>query len=186
MSGHYMNTRSSTLSKSSMGHPSKGTAKTGAKKDSTPPPLPSSKKAALPGQTSLKRKRDVQPCPGDASVTREHHHAPSPRKSKSKKPIEDDDGTVAEDPDSSPKKKRKPQSPVKSKNEEKRLRVFRKKAPQSYLEKLSRATSQRHVVWTLSWYRRAANTIVTECLSLTGLVAALKTFQKRPLMLVQN
>lgn len=41
-------------------------------------------------------------------------------------------------------KKRKTASPSKAKNEEKRLRVFRKHAPQSYLEKLSRAQSQRY------------------------------------------
>ena len=34
-----------------------------------------------------------------------------------------------------------------SKSEEKRLRIFRKKAPQSYLERLDRATSQRFVLY---------------------------------------
>ena len=40
-------------------------------------------------------------------------------------------------------KKRKPGTPRKSKDEEKRLKVFRKQPPQSYLEKLSRALGQR-------------------------------------------
>ena len=192
MPGHYITTRSSTLAKSSTEHPSDGIGNKGPKNDRTPSPLPSLNKAALPGYSSAKRKRDLQLCSGDASVAREHHHdplkwatLPSPRKSKSKKRMEDDSGTVAEDSGSPPKKRKKPQSPVKSKDEEKRLRVFRKKAPQSYLEKLSRATSQRHVVWTFSWHRRHANKVMAECLSLTGLVAALKTSQKRPLMLVQ-
>ena len=47
---------------------------------------------------------------------------------------------------SSPPKKQKTDSPSKKKDEEKRLRVFRKKAPLSYLEKLQRATSQRMFV----------------------------------------
>lgn len=48
----------------------------------------------------------------------------------------------------SPPKKQKTaaKSPSKRKDEEKRLRVFRKKAPLSYLEKLERATSQRMFV----------------------------------------
>ena len=149
-----MTTRSSILANSHSERSSNDTRRQGAKDESIPPQLPFLKKAALPGQISLKRKRDVQQCPGDDSVAREQHHAPllpatypSP-----KKLVEDDDGTVAEDPGSPPKKKRKAQSPVKSKNEEKRLRVFRKKATQSYLEKLSRATSQRHVVWTFAWH----------------------------------
>ena len=49
---------------------------------------------------------------------------------------------------SPPPKKRKSKtgSHSKAKDEEKRLRVFRKKAPLSYLEKLERATSQRMFV----------------------------------------
>lgn len=42
---------------------------------------------------------------------------------------------------SSPMKKTR--TPRKTKDEEKRLRVFRKRPPLSYLEKLNRATSQR-------------------------------------------
>ncbi len=51
-------------------------------------------------------------------------------------------------PGSPPSKKRKTKSDkvTKSEDEEKRLRVFRKKAPLSYLEKLERATSQRMFV----------------------------------------
>ena len=48
-----------------------------------------------------------------------------------------------EDFETSVSKKRKPVTPRKSKEEEKRLKVFRKQAPQSYLEKLSRALGQR-------------------------------------------
>lgn len=46
---------------------------------------------------------------------------------------------------SPPKKKKTNPSPDKDKNEEKRLRVYRKRAPQTYLEKLHRATSQRYI-----------------------------------------
>jgi len=51
-------------------------------------------------------------------------------------------------PGSPPSKKRKTKSDkvTKPEDEEKRLRVFRKKAPLSYLEKLERATSQRMFV----------------------------------------
>ena len=158
MSGHRMTTRSSISANSRSERSSNGTRKQGAKDVSTPSNLPLWKKAALPGQSPLKRKRDIQSYPGDPSLAGEYDHAPlllgtnpCPKRSKPKQPVEDDDGTVAGYPGSPPKKKREGQSPVKSKNEEKRLRVFRKKAPQSYLEKLSRATSQRQVVWTLSW-----------------------------------
>lgn len=42
-------------------------------------------------------------------------------------------------------KKRKTASSSKDKDEEKRLRIFRKHAPKTYLEKLSRAQGQRYV-----------------------------------------
>ena len=51
--------------------------------------------------------------------------------------------TEDQDLESPVSKKRKPVTPRKSKDEEKRLKVFRKQAPQSYLEKLSRALAQR-------------------------------------------
>ena len=41
-------------------------------------------------------------------------------------------------------KKRKTASPRKGKDEEKRMRMFRKHPPQSYLEKLNRAIGQRY------------------------------------------
>jgi len=41
-------------------------------------------------------------------------------------------------------KKKKAATPRKSKDEEKRLRRFRQKAPSTYLEKLHRATTQRY------------------------------------------
>lgn len=41
-------------------------------------------------------------------------------------------------------KKRKTVSPSRDKDEEKRLRIFRKHAPKTYLEKLSRAQEQRY------------------------------------------
>ena len=52
--------------------------------------------------------------------------------------------TTTDDASTPPKKKRKsPGSPVQITKAEKRLRVFRKRAPQSYFDKLARATSQR-------------------------------------------
>jgi len=63
---------------------------------------------------------------------------------KKKLPVVDPTSEASLENSSSLKKKTNP-SPGKDKNEEKRLRVFRKRAPQSYLEKLHRATSQRYV-----------------------------------------
>ena len=53
--------------------------------------------------------------------------------------------TTTDDASTPPKKKRKcPGSPVQITKAEKRLRVFRKRAPKSYFDKLARATSQRY------------------------------------------
>ena len=54
-----------------------------------------------------------------------------------------DDSEADRDLATTPKKK-KMKAPSKGQSEEKRLRVFRKKAPLSYLEKLERATGQRY------------------------------------------
>jgi len=54
----------------------------------------------------------------------------------------DDDAQAA----SSPPKKKK--ATPRKKDEEKRLRRFRQKAPESYLEKLHRATTQRYATYT--------------------------------------
>lgn len=76
------------------------------------------------------------------------HEMASPAKKKRKvvpgssfkKPIVVDD--LSEREVASPAKKKRTAS-KKSSEEEKRLRVFRKKAPLSYLDRLERATSQR-------------------------------------------
>ncbi len=64
---------------------------------------------------------------------------------KKKLPVVDPTSEASLENSSSSKKKKTDPPPGKDKNEEKRLRVFRKRAPQSYLEKLHRATSQRYV-----------------------------------------
>ncbi|KAL8827706.1 MAG: hypothetical protein Q9170_006905 [Blastenia crenularia] len=74
----------------------------------------------------------------------------SPTKSRSKKRrllLKSELQEEANDVSASPQKKRKIATPKSSdKGEEKRLRVFRKQAPQSYLVKLERAVSQRMFV----------------------------------------
>lgn len=44
-------------------------------------------------------------------------------------------------------------SPEKDEHEEKRLRRFRERAPQSYLERLARANLQRSVLWLVFEFR---------------------------------
>ena len=56
-----------------------------------------------------------------------------------------------DDAGSPPKKPNSRPSIEKGKQEEKRLRLFRKKAPYSYLEKLARATSQRYFEISMSF-----------------------------------
>ncbi|MCJ1476629.1 hypothetical protein MMC13_005297 [Lambiella insularis] len=63
-------------------------------------------------------------------------------------------------------KKRKTASPRKGKDEEKRLRVFRKQPPQSYLEKLSRAQSQR--MFVVDRVRQGTEEIPEEIIELAG------------------
>lgn len=116
----------------------------------------SSKIAASSKPPSLKRKRGLGSSAEHVLSTQGQHHtssktekSSSARKPKLGKTIKNKDGAEAfpaEDASSPPKKGKGLQSPAKDKDEEKRLRVFRKKAPLSYLEKLRRATSQRMFV----------------------------------------
>ncbi|KAI4141232.1 MAG: hypothetical protein LQ340_007690 [Diploschistes diacapsis] len=89
----------------------------------------------LPGQSPTKRRRIEPVVPARrprrggknvVDLTAEYH--------------ENDEDEAATKP-----AKRKPRRKTGT-DEEKRLRVWRKKAPQSYLQKLERATSQRHVM----------------------------------------
>ena len=152
MSGRYM-TRSNTLAKSAVKQPSQIDDKANMGYQNVPSSL--SKKASSSPHTSLKRKRDLQIPTEDLPSVRESCHTSSKLKtnstktSKSKKAVDNDNGyaTFPTEDASSPfqEKEKKSQPPTKDKNEEKRLRVFRKRAPLSYLEKLERATSQRCV-----------------------------------------
>lgn len=68
--------------------------------------------------------------------------------------------------DSLPVKRRNPNSPSKTEISEKRMRVFRKKAPLSYLEKLERATSQR--MFVLDRTRSGNEPIPEETIDMAG------------------
>lgn len=114
------------------------------------------REAAPSKSASLKRKRDPQASLRVPESLRKHVQTstmPGEKQSITKSRSLKTQNVRAEftalqtdDAGSPPKKRKSRPSTGKEKQEEKRLRLFRKTAPQSYLEKLARATSQRHVL----------------------------------------
>ena len=106
---------------------------------------------------SLKRKSDLQASIRVPESLQKHVHTstkpgekqsiPKSRSPKTQNVMAGFTALQTDDAGSPPKKPKSRPSTGEKKQEEKRLRLFRKKAPQSYLEKLARATSQRHVLW---------------------------------------
>ncbi|KAG7004661.1 3'-5' exonuclease [Physcia stellaris] len=84
--------------------------------------------------------------PADSQL-RQNQGSKKPMPAKAKGTGNASTATTTDEASTPPKKKRKsPESPVQVTKAEKRLRVFRKRAPQSYFDKLARATSQRMFV----------------------------------------
>ena len=162
MSSSAATTRRTTRSSVMAGRTAKDTSPLSENVDgdikNSPPSLASRGKAAHDAGYSLKRKRGLQasrqvstPVKAKIDSLKKSKKASSrttagPAAIKSNQ----DPATtlLTEDVSDPPKKGKQVQSRAKNKDQdqEKRLRVFRQKAPLSYLEKLARATSQRYSI----------------------------------------